>query len=48
MQFSNILELRHINNPKLNILAHVFAEIDGNTERELHNITILDIKTLLK
>lgn len=48
MQFSNILELRLINNPKLNILAHVFAEIDGNTERELHNITILDIKTLLK
>lgn len=47
-QFSNILELRLINNPKLNILAHVFAEIDGNTERELHNITTLDVKTLLK
>ena len=35
-------------NPKLNILAHVFAEIDGNTERELHNITTLDVTTLLK
>lgn len=47
-QFSNILDLRLINNPKLNILAHVFAEIDGNSERELHNITNLDVKTLLK
>ncbi len=47
-QFSNMLELRLINNPKLNILAHVFAEIDGNTEKELHNITALDVKTLLK
>lgn len=47
-QFSNMLELRLINNPKLNILAHVFAEIDGNSEKELHNITTLDVKTLLK
>lgn len=47
-QFSNILELRLINNSKLNILAHVFAEIDGNSERELHNIATLDVKSILK
>ena len=47
-QFSNILELRLINNPKLNILAHVFAEIDGKSERELHNIATLDVKSILK
>ncbi|MFA5541503.1 MAG: ATP-grasp domain-containing protein [Bacteroidales bacterium] len=47
-QFSNILELRLINNPKLNILAHVFAEIDGNSEKELHNIATLDVKSILK
>lgn len=47
-QFSNILELRLINNPKLNILAHVFAQIDTSNEKELEHISTLDVTTLLK
>lgn len=47
-QFSNILELRLINNPKLNILAHVFAEVDSSNQAELEHISTLDVTTLLK
>ena len=47
-QFSNILELRLIDNPKLNILAHVFASVDCTNNKELEHISTLDIRTLLK
>jgi hypothetical protein len=47
-QFSNILELRLINNPKLNIMAHIFASVDCTNNKELERISTLDVTTLLK
>lgn len=47
-QYSNILEMRIMNNPKLNILAHVFAEVDTCVEKELNNILTIDVNALLR
>jgi len=45
--FSEILEVRLVDSPKLNIFAFVFSEIETSNKIELNNILNLDVTKLL-
>jgi hypothetical protein len=46
--FSKHLEIRTVNNPKLNILAFVFSETETSDQTEINNILHIDTLNLLK
>jgi hypothetical protein len=47
-EFSNVLELRKVENSKLNIYAFIFSEMDSSNQAEINRILHLDINYYLK
>jgi len=45
--FSEILEVRLVDNPQLNILAFVFSEAETTNKSEISNVLNLDVTKLL-
>jgi hypothetical protein len=47
-EFSNILEIRKVKNPKLPIYAFIFSEMDSSNQAEINRILHLDINNYLQ
>jgi Carbamoylphosphate synthase large subunit (split gene in MJ) len=47
-EFSNILEIRKVENPKLPIYAFIFSEMDNSNQAEINHILHLDINDYLQ